>query len=173
MDPKRPRENAPSLASAPAASPELLLPLLAARDARIGELEAALAGRDAAAAGVRAALGAELGAARVEIGALAVALRSAVAAADAERAFSCAFIARDRTLAAALAERDEGRRLMARPNARTALLGERLIDVLPIVAAVGFAAEVAHCLYLCGETWRTGDKGATNDMLVRSMEKQG
>jgi ankyrin repeat protein len=41
------------------------------------------------------------------------------------------------------------------------------------VAAMGFAAEVAHCLYLCGETWRKGDKGATNDMLVRSMEKQG
>jgi ankyrin repeat protein len=41
------------------------------------------------------------------------------------------------------------------------------------VAAMGFAAEVAHCLYLCGETWRKGDKGATNDMLARSMEKQG
>jgi ankyrin repeat protein len=38
---------------------------------------------------------------------------------------------------------------------------------------MGFAAEVAHCLYLCGETYRKGDKGATNDMLVRSMEKQG
>jgi ankyrin repeat protein len=37
---------------------------------------------------------------------------------------------------------------------------------------MGFAAEVAHCLYLCGETWRKGDKGATNDMLVRSMERQ-
>jgi ankyrin repeat protein len=37
---------------------------------------------------------------------------------------------------------------------------------------MGFAAEVAHCLYLCGETWRKGDKGATNDMLVRSLERQ-
>jgi ankyrin repeat protein len=38
---------------------------------------------------------------------------------------------------------------------------------------MGFSAEVAHCLYLCGETWRKGDKGVTNDMLVCSMEKQG
>ncbi len=53
------------------------------------------------------------------------------------------------------------------------MLGERLIDVIGIVAAMGFAAEVAHCLYLCGETYRRGDKGATNDMLARSMEKQG
>jgi len=43
--------------------------------------------------------------------------------------------------------------------------------VIGIVAAVGFAAEVSHCLYLCGETWRKGDKGATNDMLVRSLER--
>jgi len=38
---------------------------------------------------------------------------------------------------------------------------------------MGFAPEVSHCLYLCGETWRKGDKGATNDMIARSMEKQG
>jgi ankyrin repeat protein len=38
---------------------------------------------------------------------------------------------------------------------------------------MGFAAEVSHCLYLCGETYRRGNKGATNDMLVRSTEKQG
>jgi ankyrin repeat protein len=37
---------------------------------------------------------------------------------------------------------------------------------------MGFAAEVSHCLYLCGETWRKGDKGATNDMLARSLERQ-
>jgi len=52
------------------------------------------------------------------------------------------------------------------------VLGERLIDVIGIVAAMGFACEVSHCLYLCGETWRKGDKGATNDMLVRSLERQ-
>jgi hypothetical protein len=44
--------------------------------------------------------------------------------------------------------------------------------VIGIVAAMGFAAEVAHCLHLCGETWRKGDKGATNDMLARSLERQ-
>ena len=51
-------------------------------------------------------------------------------------------------------------------------LGERCIDVLPIVSASGFAAEVSHCRWLCGETWRAGDLGATNDMLVRSAEIQ-
>jgi len=44
--------------------------------------------------------------------------------------------------------------------------------VIGIVAAVGCACEVSHCLYLCGETWRRGDKGATNDMLVCSLEQQ-
>jgi len=44
--------------------------------------------------------------------------------------------------------------------------------VIGIVAAVGFACEVSHCLYLCGVTFRRGDKGATNDMLVRSLERQ-
>jgi len=47
-----------------------------------------------------------------------------------------------------------------------------MIDVIGIVAAMGFAAEVSHCLYLCGETWRKGDKGATNDMIARSLERQ-
>jgi hypothetical protein len=56
--------------------------------------------------------------------------------------------------------------------AADSVLGERLIDVIGIVAAMGFAAEVAHCLYLCGETWRRGDRGATNDMLARSLERQ-
>jgi ankyrin repeat protein len=59
-----------------------------------------------------------------------------------------------------------------RGPAADSVLGELLIDVIGIVAAMGFAAEVAHCLYLCGETWHKGDKGATNDMLVRSLERQ-
>jgi hypothetical protein len=59
-----------------------------------------------------------------------------------------------------------------RGPAADSVLGERLIDVIGIVAAMGFAAEVSHCLYLCGETWRKGDKGATNDMLARSLERQ-
>jgi hypothetical protein len=59
-----------------------------------------------------------------------------------------------------------------RGPAADSMLGERLIDVIGIVAAMGFAAEVSHCLYLCGETWRKGDKGATNDMLARSLKRQ-
>ena len=51
-------------------------------------------------------------------------------------------------------------------------LGESLIDALPIVAAEGFAAEVSQCLWLCGETWRSGDPGATNDMIISSLRLQ-
>jgi len=59
-----------------------------------------------------------------------------------------------------------------RGPAADSVLGKRLVDVIGIVAAMGFAAEVSHCLYLCGETWRKGDKGATNDMIARSLERQ-
>jgi len=59
-----------------------------------------------------------------------------------------------------------------RGPAADSVLGERLIDVIGIVAAMGFACEVSHCLYLCGETYRKGDKGATNDMIARSLERQ-
>jgi len=59
-----------------------------------------------------------------------------------------------------------------RGPAADSALGERLIDVLGIVAAMGFACEVSHCLYLCGATYREGDKGAVNDMIVRSLERQ-
>ena len=51
-------------------------------------------------------------------------------------------------------------------------LGELLLDVLPIAAAVGFAADVSQCVRLCGVTWRRGDRGATNDMLVQSLRLQ-
>jgi hypothetical protein len=59
-----------------------------------------------------------------------------------------------------------------RGPAADSALGERLIDVIGIVAAVGFACEASHCLYLCGETYRKGDKGATNDMLAQSQRLQ-
>ena len=59
-----------------------------------------------------------------------------------------------------------------RGPAADSALGERLIDVIGIVAAMGFACEVSHCLYLCGETYRKGDKGETNDMIARSLQRQ-
>ena len=59
-----------------------------------------------------------------------------------------------------------------RGPAADSALGERFLDVIPLVSAVGYAAEVSQCLYLCGLTFRAGDKGATNDMLVRSQERQ-
>jgi hypothetical protein len=51
-------------------------------------------------------------------------------------------------------------------------LGEALIDVIGIVSAVGFAADVSQCAQLCGTTFRAGDRGATNDMLVQSLRLQ-
>ena len=50
--------------------------------------------------------------------------------------------------------------------------GERFVDVLPLAAARGYAAEASQALWLCGETWRAGDLGATNDMIVSSLRLQ-
>ena len=50
--------------------------------------------------------------------------------------------------------------------------GERFVDVLPLAAARGYAAEASQALWLCGETWRAGDAGATNDMIVSSLRLQ-
>jgi len=44
--------------------------------------------------------------------------------------------------------------------------------VIGIVSAVGFAADVSQCAQLCGVTFRAGDRGATNDMLVQSLRLQ-
>ena len=64
----------------------------------------------------------------------------------------------------------------ARPRfhgpAADSALGEALIDVIGIVAAVGFAADASQCVQLCGTTFRAGDRGATNDMLVQSLRLQ-
>ena len=71
------------------------------------------------------------------------------------------------------AERDELLALVGgAAGLRRARLGERLLDVLPVVAAVGFAADVHQARFLCGATFRAGDKGATNDMLVCSLRLQ-
>jgi hypothetical protein len=59
-----------------------------------------------------------------------------------------------------------------RGPAADSALGEQMLNVLPLASAVGFACKVSQCLYLCGETFRRGDKGATNDMLVCSIERQ-
>ena len=50
--------------------------------------------------------------------------------------------------------------------------GERFLDVISLVAARGYAAEVSQCRALCGLTWRRGDLGATNDMIVSSLRLQ-
>ena len=59
-----------------------------------------------------------------------------------------------------------------RGPAANSRLGELLLDALPLVAAMGFAADVSQHLALCGTTWRRGDRGATNDMLVQSLRLQ-
>ena len=44
--------------------------------------------------------------------------------------------------------------------------------MIGIVSAVGFAADVSQCAQLCGTTFRAGDRGATNDLLVQSLRLQ-
>ena len=51
-------------------------------------------------------------------------------------------------------------------------LGELFLDVIGLVAARGYAAEVSQCRALCGLTWRRGDHGATGDMIVSSLRLQ-
>ena len=51
-------------------------------------------------------------------------------------------------------------------------LGELFLDVIGLVAARGYAAEVSQCRALCGLTWRRGDRGATSDMIVSSLRLQ-
>ena len=50
--------------------------------------------------------------------------------------------------------------------------GERFLDVIGLIAARGYAAEVSQCRALCGLTWRRGNRGATNDMIVSSLRLQ-
>ena len=50
--------------------------------------------------------------------------------------------------------------------------GELFLDIIPLTAACGYAAEVSQCHALCGLTWRLGDRGATNDMIVSSLRLQ-
>ena len=51
-------------------------------------------------------------------------------------------------------------------------LGELLLDVLPLACAVGFALDLSRCVALCGTTWRRGDRGATNDMMICALRLQ-
>ena len=51
-------------------------------------------------------------------------------------------------------------------------LGELFLDIIGLVAARGYAAEASQCRALCGLTWRRGDLGATNDMIVSSLRLQ-
>ena len=51
-------------------------------------------------------------------------------------------------------------------------LGELFLDIIGLVAARGYAAEASQCRALCGLTWRRGDLGATNDMIVSSLHLQ-
>ena len=63
-------------------------------------------------------------------------------------------------------------RLRFHGPAADSALGEALLDVIGVVSAVGFAADVSQCAQLCGVTFRAGDRGATNDMLVQSLRLQ-
>ena len=152
-------------------------PLAAAPSAREAELQALLAARDAEGAELRA----QLAAAR----AAPAAALAQLAAREAERDAALARAVADAAaLAAARRERDEGRARMAQPNVRCALLGERLLDVVSIVAAAGYAVEVSQLRGHCGVTWRrgvrradgtldeAGYRGGTADMMAQSLRLQ-
>jgi len=79
------------------------------------------------------------------------------------------------------------RRLLALPNVRAALLGERFMDVIGIVAAgsgrrfgagsggppsQGFAADVSHCRHLCKLTLNIVQRSDVADMLKQSLRLQ-
>jgi hypothetical protein len=93
-------------------------------------------------------------------------LRAQLAAAHA------ALAARGEALAAALAERDALRRQLALPGVRAALLGENFLDIIHIVSAVGFAADVSQCRRLCRLTFVVQQQGDTADMIRCSLERQ-
>ena len=82
---------------------------------------------------------------------------AAAAERDAERAPMHAVLARNAMLAAAVAERNELlERVGGAEGLRLARLRKRLLDVLPLVVAVGFAADVSYHV-------------ATYDSLARSL----
>ena len=142
-------------------SSEELRALVAARDAQIEARDAQIAARDSALARASADSAALTAAAASDRGAL-----------RAERALTSSVLARDATLAAAIFERDDMRRKLARPSVRAALLGEALLDAIGIVSAVGFAPDVNQCRELCRLTWRVAQRGDTASMLERSLELQ-
>ena len=156
-------------------SSEELRTLVAARDAllvqREAEIEARdskIAARDEALTTARAEHAAELAKASAE-------RPSAASDRDtlrAERALTSSVLARDAMLAAAIFEREDMRRKLARPSVRITLLGEALLDAIGIVSAVGFAPDVSQCRELCRLTWRVAQRGDTASMLERSLELQ-
>ena len=68
-----------------------------------------------------------------------------------------------------------GKPLPFRGPAADSLLGELFLNILPIVCAHGHnnghGLELFHTRYICGLTYRKGDKGATSDMIQRATEK--
>jgi hypothetical protein len=72
-------------------------------------------------------------------------------------------------------QREEGSAAAVPPfrgPAADSRLGELFLEVIGLVAAMGFAADVSQCVYVCGLTFRPGDRGATNDVLIQSLRLQ-
>ena len=158
--------------SAAGASRDELLSLLAARDAGHAATLAAHAAREAQLAAALQAAGAERDAALAAAGAERAAAAAASLERDAALSVTRAVLARDATLASALAERDALRRRLALPNVRVALRGEDFLDVIGIVSSVGYAADVSQCRELCRLTRDIVQRGDVADMLAQSLRLQ-
>ena len=51
-------------------------------------------------------------------------------------------------------------------------LGELFLDVIGLVTAMGFVADVSQCVYVCGVTFRRGAAAEQTDMLTQSLQLQ-
>jgi len=99
--------------------------------------------------------------------------------ADAERATLEAFF-----LAATLAAVAVGASPPSRGPVADSELGEKFIDIIGLVAANGYAGDISHARYICGETFRLGipkpdgslDRkgflGGTADLIKCSLDRQ-
>ena len=138
---------------------------------------AAAVAKDAAAAAAAAAAGCA-GAATASAATATAAAAATVTASATSAVAAPDSAARLAELGAALSEAEAELAAARAPGAfhgpaADSRLGELLLDVLPLAcAAGGCALDLRQARFLCGATFREGDKGATADMIASSLRLQ-